>query len=126
MLSDPLSVTYDGSAKTLPRVAGQPVIRGTVIANSRFATADGEFSCTITQEVLRDKASRVSIFLERTTPDPDGPFAGSNAILPNRVGLVFDVNEYRYAASVDVARLRTALLALVDTTLQGRLIGGEF
>lgn len=125
MLSDPLSVTFDGSAKSLPRAAGITSGVKKVKAQTTYVTSDAEFQVTVTQSELGNGGTRAEVLLSRVTPDPDGPFVGSYARYPNSVGLVFEVNSLKYNANVDIPKLRTALLSLVDTTLQGRLIGGE-
>jgi hypothetical protein len=43
----------------------------------------------------------------------------------NSVTLAFTTNTFGAGMSVDIPLIRSALLALVDSTLQGRLIAGE-
>lgn len=126
MLSDPLAVTYDGVAKTLPRSTG--VTSGVTkrLGVNFYRTADGEFVAKTARSLLANGSFLSSIELGRTTPDADSdPFNGDWSALPNFFGLTYTVNPVRYATSVDIPRLRTALLALVDTSLQARLISGE-
>lgn len=121
-----MSLTYNSAAKSLPRVTGQRPGPRRELGKSKYSTPEGEFSVYITRTQMADDVTRSEILLERITQDSDtDPFNGDWRPLPNRVGLVFEVNDLRYATSTDISLLRTALLALVDSTLQGRLIGGE-
>jgi len=123
VLTDPLSVTYDGNSLSLPRV-------GVTGAGTRYATSDGlfEFSIrTVNFGSAADGTSRVDVMFTRKLPDP----TPSNAFdayrdIRNGFGLsyVFD-SLTRAETSVDIPRLRTAVLALIDSTLQGRIIAGE-
>lgn len=120
MLTDPLAVTYDGSAKTLQRLSVGP-------NRTIYRTADREFVITIT----KTQAGRIgkefrSISLGRILPDP----TPSNSFddyreITNEFTLSYSFDATRAETSVDIPRLRTALLAFVDSTLQGRLISGE-
>jgi hypothetical protein len=119
LLSDPLSITYDGSAKSLPRVSSGP--NSTV-----YRTSDGVFEIRISNAPGRGSDSLVRISFSRVTPDP----TPSDAFDPyrtirNSFELCFSFDISRYEASTVLPLLRTALLAFVDTTLQGRLIAGE-
>lgn len=124
MLTDPLVVTYNSVAKTLPRGAG--VYPGPVrsMQSTFYGTADQEFGLRVQQHELRD-GFRTEILLGRRDIDPaSNPYMGRQLAF-NRFGLVYEVNTLYQDTAVDVPRLRTALLALVDSTLQGRLIAGE-
>jgi len=119
LLSDPLAVTYNGSSKSLPRVSG---------GNSRsvYRTADEEFEVSISNSKQSVSSSIVSITLTRKLPDvtPLDAFDPYRSI-KNSFTLVYEFDDSRAQTSVDIPLLRTALLALVDTTLQSRLIAGE-
>ena len=121
MLTDPLSVTYNGSGKSLVRT----YMDG---STTRYRTADGEFEVEISDKPEETKAweSTVRISLTRVLPDPTGsdPFDPYRRVR-NTFSLAYTYDISRGGTSVDVPLLRTALLALVDSTLQGRLIGGE-
>jgi len=96
-------------------------------AHSRYNTADGEFTIYIADGQTQGGASRVSITLTRklTDPTPTNVFDDYRDIR-NSFGVSFGFDPKTKAeASVDIPRLRTALLSLVDTTFQGRLISGE-
>jgi len=76
--------------------------------------------------VQRDGGIGRAITLSRVLPDP----TSSNVFddyrtIRNSVTLSFGFDPTRAEASVDIPLLRTALLAYVDTTLQGRIIAGE-
>jgi len=64
VFTDPLSVTYNGSSKSLPRVSVGP-------NGVRYRTADGEF--TVVNRRVTDRRSGltyVSVKLMRSIPDP--------------------------------------------------------
>lgn len=120
MLSEPLSVTYNGAAKSLIRLSiGQSSDN---VATSRFRSSDGEFSVIITEARVKDMI-RIEIRLERVEVDTDS--LNGYQYIPNRFGFVYEVNPSLYNTSSDIPLLRSALNAFVDSTLQGRLIGGE-
>lgn len=128
MLSDPLSITYNSVAKSLPRVSDSPRNVAKVLGRSTYATADGEFTVrTVKSQLGGAGGVRVEISLARRVPDPDSdPFTGTTSDRwTNVVGLVYEFDDSHYAASTDIPLLQSALLALVDSTLRGRLIGGE-
>jgi hypothetical protein len=120
MLTDPLAVTYNGSAKSLPRISARS-------DRTVYRTADGEFEVVILgQPVQRDGSNGCSISLLRRLPDP----TPSNVFddyreIRNGFSLSYTFDPTRAESSVDIPLLRTALLSLVDSTLQGRLISGE-
>lgn len=120
MLSDPLAVTYDGSAKSLPKVSGS----GT---RAVYRTADGEFEVNISSTPVGITGENlVSISLARILPDPTpADVFDAYRKIRNEFTLSYSFDSTRAGTSVDIPRLRTALLNLVDTTLQGRLISGE-
>lgn len=122
MFTDPLAVTYDGSAKSLPRVSAST--NGTV-----YRTADSTFEIRISNGGKpRDGIARRSISLSRKIPDPTPSDVFDNVYREIRNGFVityfFDA-ETRAEVSVDIPLLRTSLLNHVDTTFQSRLLSGE-
>lgn len=121
MFSDPLSVTYNGSSKSLPKI-------GTTRNYNRYKTADGEFEVYISNNPdSRTGILTVSVKLIRNIPDPtpSDPFdpfrSEANAF---SIGYSTDLATHNQA-STDHPLLRSALLALVDSTFYGRLISGE-
>jgi len=121
MLTDPLAVTYDGSAKSLPRVSAR-------FDRTVYRTADGEFEVTISNPATtRNGKSGPSISLARRLPDPTpGDVFNDFREIRNVFTLTYAFDPLtRAEASVDIPRLRTALQTLVDTTLQSRLLAGE-
>jgi hypothetical protein len=120
LLTDPLSVTYNGSAKSLPRTSASK--NGTV-----YRTADGEFEVSISNfPVRRDGIQVREISLTRRIPDPT-PSDAFDAYRPikNSFKLSYGFDLTRAEASVDIPLLRTALLNFVDSTMQNRVISGE-
>lgn len=125
MLTDPLSVTYNGSAKSLPAVTGSSRLDLDRLLGTRlYKTSDGEFSVATRQGVRRDGSYTGEIHLIRTAPETDTNTV-AQGYFSNSVGLVFGVNPLRVGTSVDIPLIRTALLALVDPALQSRILGGE-
>jgi hypothetical protein len=119
VFTDPFSVTYNGTAYSLPRT-------GMTGLESFYRTADGTLALNVRNSTGRDGSRLAVIELQRRVPDP----TPTDVFDPYRdivngfsIGLRTDVT--LSSASTDIPLLRTALLALVDSTLQGRLIGGE-
>jgi hypothetical protein len=126
MLSDPLSVTYNGNAKSLPAVTGSTGLDlARLVASRKFATADGEFLVATRQGVRRDGNYVGEIHLSRVAADTDTTNV-YQGYFGNSVGLVFGTPPSKVGTAVDIPLIRAALLSLVDTTLQGRLIAGEY
>jgi hypothetical protein len=126
MLTDPVTVVYSGSSKSLARAAGTIPGVVKVMGRSVYKTADGEYSLHVENARRADGSSRAEILLGRTMLDPDSPFVGNYNLWSNRVGLIFESNDLKVNTNTDIGLLRASLLTLVDSTLQGRLIGGEF
>lgn len=121
MFTDPLAVTYDGSAKSLARIAQQ---RGSTV----YRTADGEFEVTISSDPqLGNGVRSTMIVLGRRLPDPTpGDAFDAFREIRNSFGCFYAYDAFtRAEASVDIPKLRTALLSLIDTSFQARLIAGE-
>jgi hypothetical protein len=119
VFSDPLVVTYDGNAKSMPRVSA--TAKRTV-----YRTSDAEFEVSISNFVSSRDGNRVSIALARRLPDPTPANVFDDyREIRNGFTLSYLFDPTRAEASVDIPRLRTALLSFVDSTLQSRLIGGE-
>jgi len=119
MFTDPLSVTYNSTSKSLSRVMQDE-------ASSRYRTADGEFEVNISTRSDKDGLEFRQISLTRLIPDPTPTNVFDNfRPIRNAYGLSYAFDTTRAEASVDFPRLRTALLALVDSTFEGRLIAGE-
>jgi hypothetical protein len=125
MLSDPLSVTYDATAVNLPRTS--PKSAGTVrlVSQSFYNTADGEFDVSIKRTENGKGRRRTEVIFSRTAPDTDGPFVGNYPDVANSFGVVLESNALSVNTSVDLPKLRTALLSFLDTTMTNRLLGGE-
>jgi hypothetical protein len=122
MLSEPLSITYDGAAKSFNRIAFANEKEGSA---SQFVTSDGQFDVFIRQ-TDQGQMLRYEVSLGRRQLDNDAnPFTGNWSDLPNRVGLVFEVNRLRFNSSTDLPLLQSALLAWCDSTVRGRIVAGE-
>jgi len=122
MLTDPLSVTYNAVSKSLVRITSEP-------GTTRYRTADGEFEVLIVSGISSQgnpNVERRTISLSRRIPDPTPSDVFDDfREIKNVFGLSYEFDTTRAESSVDIPLLRTALLAFVDSTLQGRLIAGE-
>jgi hypothetical protein len=120
LLSDPLTITYSGSGKSLARLSYGA-------DSSRYASSDGQFVMEITTYPKpREAANLVGIKLTRLAPDP----TPSDVFDPyrdvrNSIELRFETDISRFEASTVIPLLRTALDSFVDSTMLNRLIGGE-
>lgn len=120
MLTDPLSVTYDGSSLTLPRT-------GNGKKYTRYTTADGLFVVFITSGSALGGADRVDVVFTRQMPDPTPSDVFDNyRAIRNSFGFSYAFDPLTRAnASVDIPKLRTALDSWMTSTLQSRIIAGE-
>lgn len=126
MLTDPLSVTYNGTAVSLPRASGIKPAARRELGRSVYKSGTGEFSVFTTRTLLSDGTTRIEILLERVAQDADSnPFTGDWKKLPNRFGFVYEVNDFAYGTSTDIGLLRSALSSFVNSTIEGRLVAGE-
>jgi len=115
MLSDPIAITYDGAAKTLPRASGaSPSVRK-VLGVSYYRTADGQHVAKTTRSQLSDQSFRTEILLSRYD---------SVEGTTNSVGLIFDTNHMGENPG-DIAKLRAALDSFVTPAIATRLSAGE-
>lgn len=126
MLPDPISVTYDSVAKSMPRTSPKSGGFVKLLGTSGFNTADGEFHVTMKRSEIRKNGRRVEVILTRVSPDTDGPFVGNNPDTENSFGVIYETNGLNVNSSVDIPKLRTALLAFLDSTTQSRILSGEF
>jgi len=122
MFNDPLSVSYNGDSLSMPRTASGK-------DHSRYNTADGEFTLFIVNNPKGSQGgfARVDIILTRRLPDPTPEDVFNNfRDVRNSFGFSYGFDPVtRVGASVDVPRLRTALISLVNSGFESRLISGE-
>lgn len=125
MLSDPISVTVDSSARSMPRIgAGSSGSAPRTVARNVYSTADGAYSVATQQSEYRDGSRRVEIILRKAVTDSDsGDFYLGT--VRTGVGLTYELNPYGKSSAAEIANLRAALLTFVDSTLEGRLRNGE-
>jgi len=115
MLSDPIAITYDGAAKSLPRASGvSPSIRK-VLGTNFYRTADGQHIAKTVRSQLSDQSFRTEIILSRFDQ-----VEGTS----NSVGLIFETNHMN-ENSGDIVKLRAALDAFVTPAIATRLSAGE-
>lgn len=114
-------MTYDGSAKSLPRIS-------TARRSAIYRSSDGEFEIGISSSPMqRDGSIERIVSLSRVLPDPTpGNSFDDYRFIRNtfKVSFGFDAKT-RAGASVDLPLLRTSLLAWLDSGLQSRIISGE-
>lgn len=115
MLSDPIAITYDAAAKSLPRATGASPSMRKVLGTNYYRTADGEFVAKTTRFLLADQTERTEIILSR-----NDLVEGTS----NSVGLIFVTNHMGENPG-DITKLRAALDAFVTPTIASRLSAGE-
>lgn len=125
MLTDPAAITYNGSGVTLARGTGDFPGTARRWSHSHYRSTDGQFEMGINHSLLGGGAFRSEVLLARNDTDAASNPYGALPLTFNRVGLIYEVNALHLETATDVPLLRTALLAYVDATLQGRIIGGE-
>jgi hypothetical protein len=125
MLSDPISLTYNGNAKSLARAPRPRTGVRKVVGRSGFTSDTGEFVVETTSMLMSDRSRKVEITLYRNPP-----YSGSITPPPqseqgNGVSLCFIVNENFNETVTDIPLIRAALLAYVDSTIQSKLLQGQ-
>lgn len=123
MLSEPVSVTIDGSAKSLPRVSVSTNRGDNQTSGSRYATADGKYSLETRQFTYRDGVRRAEIFLRKVDLDTSSSTL-FDGYVSSGFGMVFEFGPQGLGSS-EVANVRTVLSSFVDSALLNRLLGGE-
>lgn len=123
MLSDPIGVTYNSVAKSLPRTAAPKagVLQRT--GTTYYNTADLEFSLKVERFVRQGGNNVTQVSLSRRIPDAADGTIGT--IADNAFGIIYESNPNRFETSVDIPRLRSTLLSFLDSTTELRIIGGE-
>jgi hypothetical protein len=125
MLSDPLSISYNSVTKSLPVIGGRWPAGAREIGRRLYGTADGEFVVATRQLIHSGSGDRTAeITLRRAVPDVDAATV-AQGVFNNSVTLAFTTNKFSVGSATDIPLLRSSLLSLVDSTLQGRLILGE-
>jgi hypothetical protein len=125
MLSDPVSVTYNSVAKTLPRTAAPKAVAAVPGQSSYYNTSDGEFALKVEHFMKKDRNVVTHVTMRRRIPDTNGPFTGNDPLFDNAFGVIYETNPNRFESSVDIPRLRSSLLAFLDSTTESRILGGE-
>jgi len=103
----------------LPRIAATN--------RSVFRSGDGEFEVNIFDSAPRRRiGTQRFVTLSRILPDPTPVNVFDDyRFIRNTFGVLYGFDATRAETSVDIPLLRTALLNYLDTSLQGRIIGGE-
>lgn len=122
MFSDPLSASYDGTSVSLIRLSTLSVpLKGGY--GSKYAAPDDGLSLKIAHSQKLNGDRRVEVTLTKTAIS-DSPITGEPGDVSNSVGIVFELDQFDQNSD-DVDLLRTALLALVNSTFQDRIASGE-
>lgn len=117
-LADPQSVTYNGSAVSLPRISSTG-------RTSEYASADGSLTLTLSHQVVRGREQAlVKLVHQKVTADPlvpsqNRPYSATVHFVINRP---FNVGY----SDAEVALVHDALIALLgNSTFKGKVLGGE-
>jgi len=125
MLSDPQSVTYNGSVKSLPATGVKPPqIKGLTQTRS-YTTPDGEFRLFARQYSMSDGNLKTEIEFQRSAGrdlDGNGSF---DATASNGFGITVTVNPFKKDSLVEVPLLRDALISWLTSPVLTRVVGGE-
>lgn len=129
MFSDPLSITYDSVALSLPCTgATNPkyAVKNRITSRS-YTTSDQQFVVNMTADQLSDGNVLMSVWLKRTQLDNDtNPFVNVAAVgASNSVGVVFVVDKFRYNSTTDIPKLLSALTGFLTAPTVARVIAGE-
>lgn len=119
MLPDPLPITFNGNALSLPRV-------NVVGRSSRYRSADEEFVMSITDYSKQGLSRLVGVSLSKQVldPTPTQAFDPYRAIV-NSFELRFGYDVSRYETNTSIPLLRSALNSFVDSAMLNRIISGE-
>jgi len=125
MLPDPMNVTVDGSARSLPRVSvSAGVVNMQLQASSVYKTADGAYTVETRRYLHRGSGTqRMEVFLYKQVLDTDVNTVHAD-FNHSGFGFVFQYGPYGPNAS-DISNLRTALTNHVDSALMSRILAGE-
>lgn len=125
MLTDPLSVTFDGSTKSLPAASG-PSWTGVAraLGNRYYGTADGEFAVYTRQGSRKDGAQVSEVHLQHRISDSDVATVHQGYFY-NSVGFYVVTNPYRVGSATEIPLIRSALDTLVTPTIMARIMNGE-
>jgi hypothetical protein len=121
MLSEPVSLTVNSVAKSLPRTATPKGLLLTKVATSHFNTSDGVFALKV-ERFVSGPYVRMQVSLQQTDVDD---LDGKGNLRKDTFGVFFDFIPTSDEAVVNIATLRTALLAFLDSTTTSRILGGE-
>lgn len=120
MLSDPISITYDGSPKSMPRSSGSPLSRSMPVGTTYYGNLASGLLMRISQSRMQWNFPRpldkVEFTLFEQTEETD---------YPNGAGLVFYSDPFRENTSTTIPLLDAAVRTFVDSTIRSRLVNGE-
>ncbi len=117
MFADPQTVTVNSVEKTLPRQGTtQPDRLGS------FATADGAFQLDVRQNKTAARFRReIRLTQKKVAADP---LSAINKEVSSSVMIVVDEPRWGFS-DTELGYLTDALEALFDSTVRGKLLGGE-
>jgi hypothetical protein len=117
-LSDPISITVNGVAKSLARVS---------VGNRQatYATADGLFTLLISHQNSGKGNSRIRTLVSFTQKKiVTNPLDSSNDYDTVTINKVYDRPAFGFS-NTEVDQLDAGLDSWLDTTINGKLMGGE-
>lgn len=123
MLSDPITVSYNGSSVDLARGSGVFPNTAKVISQTHYNGPNGELVLRVQHSIVTGGHRRTEILLGKRNPSTDfDPFDRIPAA--NYVGLVF-ITDKNNAEPADLDLLDACIRAYVDDTLRVRIAAGE-
>lgn len=116
MLSDPITITINGSAKTLNRT-------GNDASSATYSTADGLFKARTSHQDARGGLVRTMFRLDETKVAAD-PIGGENASKQGSVYVVIERPSFGFSVT-DLDNDWQGLKAFLTTAVITELLGGE-
>lgn len=121
MLNDPLSVTIDGTSKSLARVT-QGYTGNGAQDGSVYRDSTGEYSLSIEEYVL----PKSEIFAGRVPRRVDITLHQKNLVDPVKTPVAVGMHYvYDENATPDFSKLQPALVAFLTDALRARVVAGE-
>lgn len=118
MLSDPIVLAVSGNNKSMARIesSGRRAV---------YQTSDGLYTLTTSQTPSKDGGHKAVFRVDRKVMATDPFDASKQAYKVLGCSILFDIPSFGFA-STDLDATWTGIETLMDTTLIGRLFGGEF
>jgi len=115
-LSDPLVLTVNGVAKSMPRVSTQGL-------KSTYQNSDESFSELVSHEPSGNNRTRTLVSATQRKIVTD-PLTAANDFDFARIQIIFDRPQYGFTEA-EIQQLAAALFAQVDATFIAKLLGKQ-